>query len=641
VAARAIGGTRRVVIAGALMAIVLVALLGAWFATGWHDVRARETAIEDAPVVAASARAGELARELRGELDQLVGREAARPYFHYQNLFHDPRAGGEGVTPSPLASGPVDPLILGYFQIDQNAQVTTPSINDQFPQLSEAVRLVEHRAFREAVTQQLAQLLAPPHGTLIAAVEPKPRPVHHPRAVTTTVVAPPDAGTVTAQATENATQTFQLDPNAYTQNTNANAVYSHQSNVTNNSFGTREVTVTPDAGVGSAEVATAEVETPIAPPPPKYVPPPKQPTPITITVSSLEWHTLPFGGGSSLVAVREVQTPDGNLAQGFVVDRSALTTWLANHAGDLVAQLHPRAPTDAAAQSAELVPGWDLTIEPNPREMASSVTDAAKVATTFVVRFVIVGAIALLAALLVVWLVARAERYARERSQFAAAAAHELRTPLAGLQLYGDMLADGLGDPTKLRDYARRMSEEASRLGRVVSNVLGFSQLERGNLSIDSELGNVADALRELADHAQPTFDRAGAAIDLEVPPTLEALFDRDALARIVGNLLDNAEKYTRDAEDRTIHLSAARTDDRVEICVRDHGAGIANPTKLFQAFARGVATDGPAGLGLGLALSRSLAEAMGGELTYRAPEGRGAMFVVALPFATRGSDRT
>ena len=624
-AARAIGGARRVVIAGALMAIVLVALLGAWFATGWHDVRAREAAIEDAPIVAASARAGELARELRKALDQVVEREAARPYFHYQNLFHDPRAGGEGVTPSPLASGPDDPLILGYFQIDQNAQVTTPSINDQFPQLSETKHLVEHRAFRDAVAQQLAQVLAPPRGTLIAVVESKPRSVHHPRATTT----PPDAGSERTTAdTFNATQTFQIDPNAYTQNTNANAVYSHQSNITADSFETRE-----EAGVGSAEVATTAVETPIAPPPPKYVPPPKQPTPVTITVSSLEWRTLPFSGGSSLVAVREVQTPDGNLAQGFVVDRAALTSWLANHSGDLVATLHARAPNaDVIGQSAELVPGWDLTIEPNPREIASSVTDAAKIATTFVVKFVVVGAIALLAALLVVWLVARAERYARERSQFAAAAAHELRTPLAGLQLYGDMLADGLGDPAKLRDYARRMSEEASRLGRVVSNVLGFSQLERGNLSIDPKLGNVADALRDLAEHVQPTFDRAGVAIDLDVPQALDARFDRDALARIVGNLLDNAEKYTREAEDRTIHLSARRVGDRVEIAVRDHGAGIVNPTKLFQAFARGVATDGPAGLGLGLALSRSLAEAMGGVLVFRVAETPGAMFVLELP---------
>ena len=167
----------------------------------------------------------------------------------------------------------------------------------------------------------------------------------------------------------------------------------------------------------------------------------------------------------------------------------------------------------------------------------------------------------------------------------------------------------------------------------MVSNVLGFSQLERGNLSIDPKLGNVAEALRDLAEHVQPTFDRAGVAIDLDVPQALDARFDRDALARIVGNLLDNAEKYTREAEDRTIHLSAHRVGDHVEIAVRDHGAGIANPTKLFQAFARGVATDGPAGLGLGLALSRSLAEAMGGVLVFRVPETPGAMFVLELPW--------
>ena len=204
------------------------------------------------------------------------------------------------------------------------------------------------------------------------------------------------------------------------------------------------------------------------------------------------------------------------------------------------------------------MPGLGARVEPNPRAIAT--LDGRRGADRDGVRRAVrvVGAIALFAALLVVWLVARAERYARERSQFAAAAAHELRTPLAGLQLYGDMLADGLGDPTKLRDYARRMSEEASRLGRVVSNVLGFSQLERGNLSIDPKLGDVAEALRELAEHAQPALDRAGAALELDVPRALDARFDRDALARIVGNLLDNAEKYTRDAEDRTIQLSRA-----------------------------------------------------------------------------------
>jgi signal transduction histidine kinase len=239
-----------------------------------------------------------------------------------------------------------------------------------------------------------------------------------------------------------------------------------------------------------------------------------------------------------------------------------------------------------------------------------------------------------LAASLVVVLVVRAERLARERSQFAAAAAHELRTPLAGLQLYGDMLADGLGDPAKARDYARRMSEEASRLGRVVSNVLGFSQLERGNLSVDAQVGGLGEALCELAERAQPALDRAGAVLDLAVEPELRARFDRDALARIVGNLLDNAEKYARTAEDRTITLATRDLGDLIEVVVTDHGPGVAAKTDLFQPFSRGVSGDGPAGLGLGLALSQSLARAMGGDLVYRPAPGQGATFVLRLPRA-------
>jgi len=178
------------------------------------------------------------------------------------------------------------------------------------------------------------------------------------------------------------------------------------------------------------------------------------------------------------------------------------------------------------------------------------------------------------------------------------------------------------------------MSEEAARLGRVVSNVLGFSQLERGNLSVNPQVGALGTELADIAERAQPALDRAGAALELDVEPTLRARFDRDALARIVGNLLDNAEKYARGADDRTILLAGRDRGDTVEIVVADHGPGIANPAPLFQPFARGVASDGPAGLGLGLALSRSLAKAMGGELSYRRRDGGGAELVLSLPRA-------
>ena len=350
---------------------------------------------------------------------------------------------------------------------------------------------------------------------------------------------------------------------------------------------------------------------------------------MTITISPLEWRTLPFAGAPSLIAVRRVATPDGALAQGFVVDRTALTGWLSARAGDAVAELRTG---DAGATA--IAPGWHLEVAANPRAIADAAASAAHLAIAFLIRFVVLGVIAALAAALVVLLVSRAERLARERSQFAAAAAHELRTPLAGLQLYGDMLADGLGDPQKTRDYARRMSEEASRLGRVVSNVLGFSQLERGNLSVAPTVGALDAELRQLAERAEPALDRAGAALALDVPPELTARFDRDALARIVGNLLDNAEKYGREAEDRTIELVARAAGGDVEIVISDHGPGVTDQVRpeLFRPFTRGVSADGPAGLGLGLALSQSLARAMGGELAYRPGPGGGAAFVLRLP---------
>jgi signal transduction histidine kinase len=352
-----------------------------------------------------------------------------------------------------------------------------------------------------------------------------------------------------------------------------------------------------------------------------------------ISISPLAWETKPFRGAPALVAVRQVQTPDGNFAQGFVVDRSTVTTQLATKAGDMVAELHAGASPQAGI---EIAPGWSLTVLPNPRTITHALQEASSIARAFVTRFVIVGLIALVVAACILYLVMRAEQLARERSQFAAAAAHELRTPLAGLQLYGDMLADGLGDQAKSRDYARRMSEEASRLGRVVSNVLGFSQLERGNLTVNAQIGDLSAALGELAERVQPTLDRAGAALELDVAPDLRAKFDRDALARIVGNLLDNAEKYARDAEDRTIRVAAIDRGNTVDITVTDHGPGIASKqhARLFQPFSRGVAADGPAGLGLGLALSQSLAQAMGGELRYATADGGGAEFTLRLPRA-------
>ena len=632
----------RTLVAAGLLVTALAVLLVAWFYAGWADVRARQHATREAPVAAAARHATTLAHELRLELSALLDREVDRPYFHYQNLMHDPRASRSlSVSPSPLATGPNDPFVLGYFQVDAKGRATTPTINDDLPELSEQTQLAGNLRFRDEVTRSMSAKLAPPAAPerakpiIVAQADPPPKQVIATKGQLAT-------------KTKKQAKVITLDRDSYTQNNLSNTIY--QDNLprglgNDNRFGSLDLgtvqqAATPPVPQGALP-ADPEVAKPAEPasqaPRPRAARPRVQaaaPTPddaVTIVVSPLEWRTQDFAGAPALLAVRDVTTPDGNFAQGFVVDRATLTSWLATRSGDTVVRL---APGDDA--TAELAPGWHLTATPNPRVIAGAAADAAALARTFVLRFVVLGVIALLAGGLVLLLVARAERLARERSQFAAAAAHELRTPLAGLQLYGDMLADGLGDPGKQRDYARRMSEEASRLGRVVSNVLGFSQLERGNLSVEPAPHRLDEELRRLAERSEAALDRAGAALALDVEPELVASFDRDALARIVGNLLDNAEKYGRDAADRTITLTARTAGDVVEVTVSDHGPGIAAAarTRLFRPFTRGVSADGPAGLGLGLALSQSLARAMGGDLEHR-PTSDGATFVLRLPRAS------
>jgi signal transduction histidine kinase len=216
---------------------------------------------------------------------------------------------------------------------------------------------------------------------------------------------------------------------------------------------------------------------------------------------------------------------------------------------------------------------------------------------------------ALLAGCAVVLLVWQTERIARERARFAAAAAHELRTPLAGLQMYGEMLADEEGDPSRVRLYASRVAAEAERLGRVVTNVLKFSRLQRGGIEIDSSVGDLGAAVRESAEKLRPALEANGALLELsveeEIPPVS---FDPDALHQILQNLLDNAEKFSREAEDRTIRVVVSAAGGPT-VAVIDRGSGMDSSRRRNG--------EAPAGLGIGLTLVRELARAHGAEFSH------------------------
>jgi signal transduction histidine kinase len=586
------GASLRTVIASLLTAAALAALLIGWIGAGWAGVRAEVASRQRAVRADGEDAARELAAALDARLEELRRREAQRPYFHYQSLFRDPRGAAEGlaVTPSPLASGPDDPLVRAHFQIDAAGQVSMPTINDELPELSQSGALAENRALRDALRAVAPALRVTPEAVATASLDPEPEPEPQPTKVARRTKSPPPKKVV-----------VDIDPDVYAQNMQSVDVYKQTRNIE------------PAFPVQRA-APTLERAAP----------------PVQVTVAPPEWEVTNLGGEGALVLIRGVETPDGALTQGALIDREAVADWLAERAGERPVTLLPFTSPDGLARLA--AGAWSVGLDIDG-ELAAVQGIADELRRAFLVRLVPVALLALISGVLVVLLVARAERLAQQRASFAAAAAHELRTPLAGLQLYGDMLADGLGDPGKQRDYARRLAEEASRLGRVVSNVLGFSQLERGNLSVHAVVRPVDPIIAAAVERARPVLERAGATVEVTAGDVGRARVDEDGLLRVLGNLLDNAEKYGRGAADRRVEIAARRAGDTVEIAVRDHGPGIDDRLRrrLFRAFSRPGGSDRPAGLGLGLALSRSLARAMGGDLVYRPASGGGATFVVVL----------
>lgn len=350
-------------------------------------------------------------------------------------------------------------------------------------------------------------------------------------------------------------------------------------------------------------------------------------------IGPLKWRTVYLANKPALIALREVCTPQGAVFQGFLVSNKWVDYFFKS--AGAVARLRPgRAEGEYQAAVALGGEPWRVLVHPSANGDPVE-RQAHNLRRAFLTIYIGGVAIAAVAGLGVVWLVWHSDRIARQRVQFAASAAHELRTPLAGLRIYSDMLAEGLGDPGKAKDYAQRIATEADRLGRVVANLLSFSRVERGALKTQLTVGDLAGTLRECLARQRLTIETAGATLDIQIAASLPPVrFDRDTVAEIIENLLDNAEKHTRQSADRTIHVTLAASAGAVELTVADRGPGVPPEVRrrLFEAFARGRSSEAPAGLGLGLVLVKTLAEAQGAQVAYADNEGGGAKFVVSFP---------
>ncbi|MEU9165943.1 ATP-binding protein [Streptomyces sp. NPDC048424] len=221
----------------------------------------------------------------------------------------------------------------------------------------------------------------------------------------------------------------------------------------------------------------------------------------------------------------------------------------------------------------------------------------------------------------------------RMRTALLAAVSHDLRTPLAAGWAAIESLRAGdveFSDEDRAELLATA-DESMARLNRLVENLLDMSRLQAGALKLELRATDLMEVLPAALD-ALPTDAPAVDSRSLEHAPAV--LADPPLLERVVANLLNNAARHTPPG--RHVLLTASALDDRVEIRVVDRGPGIpeADRENAFVPFQRLGDTDNTTGVGLGLALSRGLAEAMGGTLTPEDTPGGGLTMTLSLPAA-------
>jgi signal transduction histidine kinase len=190
----------------------------------------------------------------------------------------------------------------------------------------------------------------------------------------------------------------------------------------------------------------------------------------------------------------------------------------------------------------------------------------------------------------------------------------------------------------KVVEYYGNMRQESERLSRLIENVLDFSRIQRGRKKYAFNAGDINKCVADVVEMMRPYAMLKGFSIQTESGQIEQATFDADAVTQIVVNLLDNAIKYARDADDKTITVRTTTDGKFTVIEVEDHGPGVPHRqrNKIFEQFYRSAAesTRETAGTGLGLALVKKFAEAHNGFVEIIGAKPTGAIFRVAL--ATR-----
>ncbi|WP_155894014.1 sensor histidine kinase [Cystobacter fuscus] len=224
------------------------------------------------------------------------------------------------------------------------------------------------------------------------------------------------------------------------------------------------------------------------------------------------------------------------------------------------------------------------------------------------------------------------------RDEFLSMASHELKTPLTSVKLNLRALEHRAEKTVEQTEGAgsRRLvliHGQIDRLAKLVNSLLDVSRITANRLDFHREEVDLGEVLQDVLGQFKEDLDRAGCALHLRTDTGVVGRWDRLRVDQILSNLLSNAIKY---GPGKPVEVDLRRLGKSARLVVRDHGIGISerDQERIFDRFERAVSSQHYGGFGLGLWISRQIAEGLGGSITVHSQPGLGSTFVVELPLS-------